>query len=367
VIPRAEMLAELMRMRHGIAIAGAHGKTTTTSLIGAVLEVAGLDPTVIVGGRLHALGANSRVGLGELLVAEADESDGTFLRLSPTHVVVTNVDREHLDHYGSFERLCDAFVEFANRVPFYGTAVLCIDDPHVQALLPRIERRVRTYGLSAQAEVRADEIATRGLGMQFRVARQGELLGTVELALPGRHNVQNALAAIAMALELGVGFEPIARALAEFRGVARRFEKRGERDGVTVFEDYAHHPAEIRATLSAARAIAPGRLIVAFQPHRYTRTRDCLVELTGAFHDADALVLTEIYAAGEPKLLGIDGSVLCDAVRSAGHRNVHFARDLSEIVADLRQRARPGDWVLFMGAGDIGKQADVFLQGGASD
>ena len=367
VIPRAEMLAELMRMRRGIAVAGAHGKTTTTSLIGTVLEVAGLDPTVVVGGRLHALGANARLGASEWLVAEADESDGSFLRLSPTLAVVTNVDREHLDHYETFERICDAFVEFANRVPFYGTAVLCIDDPNVQALLPRITRRTRSYGLSPQAEVRADEIEIHGLGMRFRVSRLGEPVGRIELALPGRHNVQNALAAVAVALELGLRFTDVARALAEFRGVARRFERRGEQGGVTVFEDYAHHPAEIRAALAAARPLVAGRLIVAFQPHRYTRTRDCFAELAGAFHDADALVLTEIYAAGEAKIPGIDGAVLADAVRSAGHRSVHFARDLAEVVPALRSRAEPGDWVFFMGAGDIGRQADVFLREDSGD
>jgi UDP-N-acetylmuramate--alanine ligase len=362
VIPRAEMLAELMRLRHGIAVAGAHGKTTTTSLIGTVLEEAGLDPTVVVGGRLHARGANSRLGSSDLLVAEADESDGSFLRLAPTNVVITNVDREHLDHYGDFETLCDAFVEFANRVPFYGSAVLCIDDPHVQALLPRITRRTRTYGISPQAEIRADEIQTHGFGMRFQVLRRGEPLGVAELALPGRHNVQNALATIAIALELGVAFADITRALASFRGVARRFERHGERAGVTVFEDYAHHPAEIRATLAAARPIAPARILVAFQPHRYTRTRDCLAELAGAFHDADVLVLTEIYGAGEPKIPGIDGTRLAELARAAGHRGTRFVPDVSALVPALRDLAQPGDWVLFMGAGDIGRQAKVFLE-----
>ncbi|MCE2392391.1 MAG: UDP-N-acetylmuramate--L-alanine ligase, partial [Proteobacteria bacterium] len=292
VISRAEMLAELMRLKHGVAISGSHGKTTTTSLVGEVLGAGGLDPTTIAGGRVQNLGANSRLGAGDILVAEADESDGSFLKLAPTLVVVTNVDREHLDHYREFDNLLQAFADFANRVPFYGAAIACIDDPSVQALLPRLSRRVRTYGLSPQADVGAGEVAADGLGMRF-VARSGTReLGEVRLSMPGEHNVANALAALAVGEELGVPFDRAREALERFAGVARRFELCGERAGVRVVDDYAHHPTEIRATLRAARRAFDGRLAVVFQPHRYTRTRDLFDELSRAFHEADRVWIT---------------------------------------------------------------------------
>jgi UDP-N-acetylmuramate--alanine ligase len=361
VIPRAEMLAELMRMKHGVAISGAHGKTTTTSLIGEVLAAGGLDPTTIVGGRVQSLGANSRLGAGDVLVAEADESDGSFLRLIPSVVVITNIDREHLDHWGSFEALLAGFRDFANRVPFFGAAVVCLDDPHVQGLLPQLTRRLWTYGLSAQADVSASQLEAQGLAMRFRASLRGAPLGDVRLSIPGAHNVANALAAIAVGLEFDVPFAQIREALEGFRGVARRFEIVGERDGVTVVDDYGHHPTEIRATLLAARRGLGRRLLVAFQPHRYTRTRDCFDELARAFHDADRLILTEVYAAGEDKLPGVSGASLAEAVRECGHRAVEFVPESRAIVPRLRELAQAGDVLIFLGAGDIGRLARDYL------
>jgi UDP-N-acetylmuramate--alanine ligase len=367
VIARAEMLSELMRMKYGVAIAGSHGKTTTTSLVGDVLQKGGLDPTIIVGGRVKSLGANSVLGSGDVLVAEADESDGSFLRLIPTVVVVTNVDREHLDHYRDFAGLRAAFLDFTNRIPFWGCAVLCLDDPHVQAMLPDVTRRTRTYGLSAQAEIQADRIEPRGLATRFRVLENRRELGVVELATPGRHNVANALAAIGVGLELEVSFTDIQAALTGFRGVERRFEVIGERDGVMVVDDYAHHPAEIRATLQAARESLERRIVVVFQPHRYSRTRDLFDELSRAFHDADVLLLTEIYPAGEAKLPGVEAEALARAARDHGQRDVHWVREREELLPQLERVLRPHDLLIFMGAGDIGRLAGEFVQGGRAD
>ena len=369
VIPRAEMLAELMRMKYGVAIAGSHGKTTTTSLVGAVLEAGELDPTTIVGGMVKSLGANSQLGAGDILVAEADESDGSFLRLVPTVVVITNVDREHLEHYGSYEALARSFKDFANRVPFYGVSVLCLDDPGVQRLLPEISRRTTTYGLSAQADVGAERIVPEGLMTRFRPRARGESLPELRLPMPGEHNVTNALAAIAVGLEFGVPFERIKSALEEFRGIGRRFEVLGERDRVLVIDDYAHHPAEIRATLAAARQGLGRRLVAVFQPHRYTRTRDLFDDLARAFHDADQLLLTDIYAAGEEKLAGVSASALAEAARDFGHQGVRFVAEKEVLLPSLREVIEPGDAVIFMGAGDIGRIAHVFAGGreGSSD
>ena len=357
VIPRAEMLAELMRLKHGIAVAGTHGKTTTTSLIAHVLERAGLDPTAVIGGRVTFGGAErsgAKLGAGPLLVAEADESDGSFLRLAPVIAVVTNVEPEHLDHYGSMQALEDAFATFANRVPFWGLAVLCLDHPGVQALLPRLSRRVVTYGFSAQAELVAQEPEAAHWGMRFRVRRRGEPLGSVELPLHGRHNVQNALAALAVALELSVPFPEAAAALASFGGVERRFETKGSVGAIRVVDDYGHHPSEIVATLAAARAIHSGRIVVVFQPHRYTRTRDLFDDFAAAFHDADRLVLTEIYGAGEPKIPGVEAEALAEAIAARGHRGVRFVRDLERVPAELVPELRDGDLVLTLGAGSVG-------------
>jgi UDP-N-acetylmuramate--alanine ligase len=370
VIPRAEMLAELMRMKYGVAIAGSHGKTTTTSLAASVLHAGGLDPTTIVGGRVKSLGTSSRLGEGDILVAEADESDGSFLRLMPTVVVITNVDREHLDHYGDFDRLQAAFLDFANRVPFYGSSILCLDDPVVQGLLPDVARRTCTYGLSVQAEVSAEEIVPSGLETRFCARFRGTRLGPCRLQMPGLHNVRNALAAIAVGLEFDVPYERIAEALAEFRGVERRFEVIGESGGLLVIDDYAHHPAEIRATLAAARQALGRRVLVAFQPHRYTRTQNLFEELAGSFHDADSVILTEIYAAGEEKLAGADGAALAERVRDHGHRAIRFLPENEQVLHALLEMARPGDAGLFMGGGDIGLLAPAFLsllRGGSSD
>ena len=364
VIGRAEMLAEVMRMKYGVAIAGSHGKTTTTSLVGAVLEAGGLDPTTIVGGMVKSLGANSQLGAGDIVVAEADESDGSFLRLMPTVVVITNVDHEHLEHYGSYEALERSFLDFANLVPFYGVSVLCLDDPGVQRLLPEISRRTTTYGLSAQADVGAERIVPEGLVTRFRPRARGEPLAELQLAMPGEHNVRNALAAIAVGLEFGVPFERIKNALEEFRGISRRFELLGEHDGVLVIDDYAHHPAEIRATLAAARHGLGRRLVAVFQPHRYTRTRELFDDLARAFHDADQLLLTDIYAAGEEKLAGVSASALAEAAKDFGHQGVRFVAEREELLRSLREVLEPGDAVIFMGAGDIGRVAQLFASGG---
>ena len=353
VIPRAEMLAELMRLKEGVAIAGSHGKTTTTSLIATVLAHARLDPTAVVGGKLNALGSNAKLGKGQLMVVEADESDGSFLRLSPAIAVITNVDPEHLDYYGTVEALQQAFVDFADRVPFYGLAVLCVDHPVVQHLIPRIGKRHTTYGLSPQAEWRADDIRHGPFQSKFLVSYKGKQQGEVTLHMVGAHNVLNALACCAVAHELGISFKLTAEALKEFAGVQRRFTVRGEAKGITVVDDYGHHPAEIRATLSGARASFPHRRIVcAFQPHRYTRTRDLLGEFATAFNDADSLILTDIYPAGEEAIPGVSGAKLYEAVRACGHRDASFA-GRGELAKKLRQKAREGDLVITLGAGDI--------------
>jgi UDP-N-acetylmuramate--alanine ligase len=366
VIPRAEMLAEVMRLRDGIAIAGTHGKTTTTSLVGHVLQAAGLDPTLVVGGRVIGAGAESertgaRLGAGAFLVAEADESDGSFLHLSPVIAVVTNVEAEHLDHHGSVEALEDAFAAFLGRLPFWGTAVLCLDDPGVQRLLARASRRRVTYGLSAQADWAAIELAPGPGGTRFAVRRAGEALGRVELPIPGRHNVVNALAALAVAHEVEVPFAVAAEALASFRGVERRFETKGVAAGVRVVDDYGHHPTELRATLAAARSVHPGRIVAVFQPHRYTRTRDLFDAFAAAFHDADLLVLTEIYGAGEPKLPGVEALDLAEAVRARGHREVRFVPDLERVVPELLPELRSGDLVLTLGAGSVSRLGPKLL------
>jgi UDP-N-acetylmuramate--alanine ligase len=353
VIARAEMLAELMRLKDGIAIAGSHGKTTTTSLVATVLREAGLDPTVIIGGKLNALGTNAARGAGDLLVAEADESDGSFLQLSPTIAVVTNIDAEHLDHYGDHQRVKDAFVSFANRVPFYGVVVACLDHPHVQTILPRIEKRIATYGLAAQADYRARNPQANGLTTSFEVLRRGEALGDFEVSMPGLHNVLNSLATIAVADELSIELATIKSALRSFTGVQRRFTIVGEHAGVTIVDDYGHHPAEIQATLEAAQHAYKRRLVVAFQPHRYTRTQHCFEELTRAFNRADLLFLTDVYAAGEEPIEGADSAHLARAIRAHGHRDVTHVPQVDQLSDALLERVAPGDVVITMGAGNI--------------
>jgi UDP-N-acetylmuramate--alanine ligase len=362
VIPRAEMLAELMRLKEGVAIAGSHGKTTTTSLIATVVAHAGLDPTAVVGGKLNAFGSNAKLGKGRLMVVEADESDGSFLRLSPAIAVITNVDPEHLDYYGTVEALQQAFVDFADRVPFYGLAVMCLDHPVVQHLIPRIGKRHTTYGVSPQAEWRADDVNLAPFQSRFTVSYKGTVQGEVKLRMVGAHNVLNALACCAVAHELGIPFKVTVEALAEFAGVQRRFTVRGEVNGITVVDDYGHHPAEIRATLAGARASFPHRRIVcAFQPHRYTRTRDLFGEFATAFNDADAVVLTDIYAAGEDPIAGVSGARLHDAVKACGHRDAAFV-ERPDLARKLREKARQGDLVLTLGAGDITHASEELLE-----
>lgn len=353
VIRRAEMLAELMRLKQGIAIAGSHGKTTTTSLVATVLQHAKLDPTVVIGGKLNALGTNARAGQGELLVAEADESDGSFLKLSPVIAVVTNIDPEHLDHYKTHDAIKNAFVDFVEKVPFYGLAVLCLDHPHVQEIIPRIDRRVVTYGTSAQADYRADAIALKGPMTEFDLVRHGERVGRFAVRLTGRHNVLNTLAVIAIADELEVPIETTREALASFAGVQRRFTIVDEVDGITLVDDYGHHPAEIEATLEAAYAGFGRRLVVAFQPHRYSRTRDLFEAFTRSFNRADVLVMTEVYAAGEARIEGASGERLADAIRKHGHHRVTFEPDKSKLAETLERIVKPGDMVIALGAGDV--------------
>jgi UDP-N-acetylmuramate--alanine ligase len=353
VIRRAEMLAELMRLKSGIAIAGSHGKTTTTSLVATVLQHAGLDPTVVIGGKLNAIGTNARAGAGDLLVAEADESDGSFLKLSPIVAVITNIDPEHLDHYLTHEKIKDAFVDFAERVPFYGLTVLCLDHPHVQEIIPRIDRRMVTYGTSAQADYRAEHIKLNGPLTEFTLIRRGQNVGTFTVKLTGRHNALNTLAVIAIADELEISLEVTRQALASFEGVQRRFTIVDEVNSITLVDDYGHHPAEIEATLEAAYAGFGRRLVVAFQPHRYTRTRDLFEHFTRSFNRADVLVMTDVYAAGEAPIAEATGQRLAEAIRQHGHHNVVFEKDKAKLPSVLQSIVRPGDMVIALGAGDI--------------
>ncbi len=361
-IPRAEMLAELMRLKYGIAVAGTHGKTTTTSMVAAVLAEGRLDPTVVVGGRVRSLGTNARLGQGEYLVAEADESDGSFLKLSPTIAVVTTIDAEHLDHYGSLEHLSEAFLAFVNKVPFYGAAVLCLDQPNVQLLIPRVEKRIVTYGLESAADLTAHRLHLAGLTARFDVQYRGQPLGECALRVPGRHNVLNALAAVAVGLDLEIPFVTIQKAMAEFSGVQRRFQVRGESRGVLVVDDYGHHPAEIRATLAAAKAGFDRRVVTVFQPHRYTRTRHLRQEFLTAFNQSDVLIVMDIYAAGEAPIEGVTGRDLADALRAHGHRDVAFlGSDRQRILDYLDGILRPGDLVVTLGAGDVGQLGQHLL------
>jgi UDP-N-acetylmuramate--alanine ligase len=366
VIPRAEMLAELMRLRFGIAVAGAHGKTTTTSMVALMLEQAGLDPTAVIGGRLSAFGSNARLGRGQYMVAEADESDRSFLMLSPSIAVITNIDREHMESYGSFDRLVEAFADFAGRVPFYGAVVACLDDPPVASMLSRITRRTITYGFTPAADVAGDAPTTDGRSGRCRVrfdlrgATAVRGTGELTIAVPGRHNLQNALAAVSVGLELGVPFDRIAAALADFRGAERRYQMRGTAAGVTVIDDYGHHPTEIAAVLAAARAGAPTRLVAVFQPHRYSRTRDLMREFGPALGGADVVVLTDIYAAGEPAIPGVTVDALAAAVRPAV-RELHVVPRIDDVAAATAGFLRSGDVVITLGAGSIGAIGDRIL------
>ena len=364
VIRRAEMLAEIMRLKQGIAIAGTHGKTTTTSLAGMVLTEAGFDPTIVVGGQVRVLGTNARLGKGDFLVAEADEYDRSFLKLTPVVAVVTNIEADHLDCYRDLADILDSFAIFANRVPFYGAVVACVDDPGVREILPRVKRRVVTYGESEDSNLRARQIRLEASGTTFEVC-EGKTwsLGSVRLPLPGRHNVANALAAIAVGRELSIPFPTIARALSEFTGVVRRFEKKGERNGVLVVDDYAHHPTEISATLASARQVYPDRRLVAlFQPHLYSRTRDFAREFGRALTACDLALVTDVYPSREKPLAGVTGELVASAAREAGQSNVVYLPENKAISAELEKRLRRGDLLLTLGAGDVVHFGERYLE-----
>ena len=362
VIPRAEMLAELMRLKYGIAVAGAHGKTTTTSMVASVLAAAHLDPTFVIGGRVNQAGTTARLGKGEYFVVEADESDRSFLMLAPVVAVVTTIDREHLDQYSSLEDIQDAFTQFVNRVPFYGAAILCVDEPNVQAIIPSVKRPIITYGTSSQADLVINDVKLEGLESQFRLAYKGDDLGIFRLSHPpGMHNVRNAAAAAAVALYLNVATDLIREGLAKFAGVDRRFDIKGMVNDITVIDDYGHHPAEIRATLGAARGCKFNRLLVLFQPHRFTRTQHLWDEFSRAFNQADVLVLTDIYPASEAPIPGVTSEGLAHAIRGAGHKNVHYSRTLREATEYLLKQARPGDAILTIGAGSVSRASNDFI------
>ena len=362
VIPRGELLAELMRLKYGIAVAGSHGKTTTTSMTATILNHAGLDPTVMVGGRVATMGgSNARVGRSEFLLVESDESDGSFLKLAPIIAVVTNIDREHLDHYPSLDAIRAAFLEFVNKVPFYGAAIVCLDDANVQGILPQIKRRTITYGTTSQADVEATEIGSSHFASEFRLRHRTRDLGRFQLHVPGRHNVLNAMAAVAVAMELEVKPEAIREALASFSGVDRRFQVRGRERGITVIDDYGHHPTEIRATLDGARLCGFRRIHVLFQPHRYTRTFHLMDEFAGSFHQADSLFVMDIYAASEKPIEGVTAEALVDRIRQFGHRRAEYVGTIAGGVDALHQAAREGDLVLTLGAGNVWQAGEKLL------
>jgi UDP-N-acetylmuramate--alanine ligase len=363
VIPRAEMLAELMRMKYGIAVAGSHGKTTTTSMTALVLEAGGFDPTIIVGGRLNTIGANAKLGAGDFIVAEADESDRSFLCLSPFIAVLTNIDEEHLDQYQSLDDLKTTFVNFANKVPFYCPVILCLDDPNLQSILPAIGRRVITYGFSAQSDLFARDFAFDGFRSASVLFAKGEKLGALKLQVPGMHNILNAMAAAAVGLDLDMPVRTILEALESYTGTGRRFELRKTVGGVMVIEDYAHHPTEIKATLEAAKRGWPRRVVAVFQPHRYTRLAKLMTAFATAFNQADVLVLTEIYPAGEDPIPGVDGRALYEEVRQFGHKHVFFEPDLKKVGAVLQKILVPDDIVLVLGAGNINRTIPDIIAG----
>lgn len=362
VIPRAEMLAELLKMKFSVAVSGSHGKTTTTSMIATILAYGGLDPTMVIGGKLASVGSNARLGDGEVIVAEADESDGSFLKLNPTISVITNIDREHLDYYDGIDDIKAAFLEFANTVPFYGTTILCGDDSNVREILPKIKRGTVTYGLSDICDYRASDITSSGLTSEFSLYYKEECLGTISLRVPGLFNVYNSMAAIAVARELDMEFTTIQEGIRAFEGANRRLEIKGEVNGVTIVDDYGHHPTEVKATLEAARQAWEGRIVVVFQPHRYTRTRDLFHEFLGVFGDADCVILADIYPASEKEIPGINSANLCNKIRDYGHEAITYLSSFGEIVDHLRTITRPGDVVITLGAGNVWKIGEEFLE-----
>jgi UDP-N-acetylmuramate--alanine ligase len=362
VIPRAEMLAELMRLKYSIAVAGAHGKTTTTNLVASVLAGGGLDPTVVIGGKLKSIGSNALLGQGEYIVAEADESDGSFLKYSPAIAVVTNIDREHLDYYNDLEDIKEVFLNFIDRIPFYGLAVLCLDNEAVQDLMPRIRKRFITYGTSPHADLQAVDMVCKGLSSKFKVVFQGGTLGAVSLNLPGEHNVYNAMAAIAVGLELGIDFRKIKTALEKAEGVQRRLEIKGTAKGATVLDDYGHHPTEIKTTLTALTQGWPGkRKVVVFQPHRYTRTQALFDDFARSFYQADVLLVLPIYAASEKPIEGVDSRLLCESIQAHGHKDVRYVENLDAAVDALVDMVTPEDVVLTLGAGNVYQAGDAFM------
>lgn len=366
IIPRAEMLAELLKMKFSVAVSGSHGKTTTTSMISTVLAHGGFDPTMVIGGKLASIGSNAKIGDGDVIVAEADESDGSFLKLTPCLAVITNIDREHLDYYQDIDDIKEAFLKFANIVPFYGATILCVDDPHVQAILPDIKRRVITYSLTSPADYRAGDIILQGQKTAFSVYAKEEQLGEMTLKVPGRFNVANALATIAAARELDMPFDTIREGLLKYEGVGRRLEIKGTIKGVTVVDDYGHHPTEILETLAAARQVWKGRLIVVFQPHRYTRTQKLFQEFLSAFPGADHLIVTDIYAASEKTLEGVDAFSLTEGIRKGGHPDVTYIPGFDGIVEHLLKIAKPSDVIITQGAGNVWKIGEAFLQRAAA-
>ena len=363
VIARGEMLAELMRLKFGIAVAGSHGKTTTTSMVATILNAAGLDPTVVVGGRVGSMGgSNARVGKSQFLVVESDESDGSFLKLAPIVAVVTNIDREHLDHYASIDEIREAFTDFVNKVPFYGAAIVCMEDPNIQRIFPDIRRRTITYGRTAQVDLEIQDVRLEARGSEFHVGRRGEDLGNFQLKLPGIHNVLNATAALGVGLEMDLSVDRIREGLAQFTGVDRRFTIRGVEGGVTVIDDYGHHPTEVKATLAAARLSDYKSIRVLFQPHRFTRTKFLLDDFGTAFHQADDVYLLDIYAASENRIEGVSGEALADKVRSYGHRSVHYVRGMAEGIKAIAAAAEPGDLIITLGAGNVSQAGDKILE-----
>ncbi len=363
LIPRAEMLGELIRMKFGVGIAGTHGKTTTTSMAGLVVAEGGFDPTVIVGGKVTAFGSNAVTGEGDVIVIEADEYDRAFLRLTPSLAVITSIEEDHLDVYDDLDDIKDAFTEYANSVPFFGAAILCLDDPNVQAIVGDIERRVITYGTTRQAEVRAENIRRERMTTRFDVTVHGERLGEIELQVPGLHNVRNALAAVAVGRELEIAFDKVRNGLTTFTGVRRRFEKKAEVGGTTVLDDYAHHPTEIRATLDAAHQGFPDRRVMAvFQPHLYSRTQNFMDEFARSFFNADVLVLTDVYGAREEPIEGVSGDRLAERAEQFGHRAVHYVPDKTDLPTRLQEMTEAGDVVLMLGAGDIWRASEAFVE-----
>jgi len=363
VIPRGELLAELMRLKFGIAVGGSHGKTTTTSMVAEILTHAGLDPTVVVGGLSATMrGSNARVGKSPYLVVESDESDGSFLKLAPILAIVTNIDREHLDHYADLGQITAAFIEFVNKVPFYGAAILCLDDENVQKILPSVNRRIITYGASSQADLRITHSSAGHLASEFHLERGAQDLGCFRLSVPGAHNISNATAAAAVALELDVPLETIREGLAQFAGVDRRFQIKGSEREVTVIDDYGHHPTEIRATLAAARACNFRHVHVLFQPHRYTRTQALMDEFAGAFHEADSVRVLDIYAASETPIEGVNSQSLVQRIEGFGHRDAHYAGTMPDGVAAIAAAAASGDAIITLGAGNVSQAAGLILE-----